>query len=134
MSTTTQSPAYPSINSSFDAPIAGLAEFLYTFALVLVILTAVRQGERTIRVRESDADAEVVLKEPAGSDLTPLMIGATLAAGAAAIGPITGGVFNPAVGVALPIVNGGELRDVLVYIVGPLLGGAMVPVVNTLLL
>ncbi len=88
-----------------------LVEILFTFALALVVLNV--------------ATADAV----AGNSFYGLAIGFTVAAGAFAGGPISGGAFNPAVGVG-PIVASvavgvGSLGDLWFYLVGPLLGGAL---------
>jgi len=44
--------------------------------------------------------------------------------GALTVGPISGGAFNPAVGIILPLLNG-ESSDMWVYILGPLIGSAL---------
>jgi len=92
-----------------------LAEFLVTFALVLVILNV--------------ATAEATQ----GNSYYGLAIGFTVAAGAWAVGSVSGGAFNPAVGVGPALVGtlagDGSLADVWLYLAGPFLGGlAAVPV------
>ena len=87
-----------------------LAEFLFTFALALVVL----------QVATSPATE--------GNPYYGLAIGATVAAGAMAVGGISGGVFNPAVGIG-PIVidtalGGGSPGSLWIYLVAPFLGGA----------
>jgi aquaporin Z len=87
-----------------------IVEFLYTFALALVVLN----------VATADATA--------GNSYYGLAIGFTVLVGAIAAGPISGGAFNPAVGVG-PIlidtlVGGGTIMNIWIYLVGPLLGGA----------
>jgi aquaporin Z len=87
-----------------------LAEFLVTFALVLVVLNT------------ATADATK------GNSYFGLAIGFTVAAGAWAVGPVSGGAFNPAVSVGPAMVDtlagDGSLADVWYYLVGPFLGGA----------
>lgn len=92
-----------------------LSEILVTFALVLVFLN--------------------VVTHPAtkGNSHYGLAIGFTMAAGAYAVGPVSGGAFNPAVGFGPVLVHaffgGGSPADVWIYLVGPALGGlAAVPV------
>jgi aquaporin Z len=89
---------------------AFLAEALFTFALVLVVLQ-VATSEKT-----------------AGNSYFGLAIGGTIVAAVYAGGPISGGVFNPAVDVGPILVNvllgGGSLGDAWLYLVGPLVGGA----------
>ena len=98
------------------APDAGLvavllAEILFTFALCLVVLN-VATDEAT-----------------AGNSYYGLAIGFTVVVGAFAAGGISGGAFNPAVGIG-PIVidallGGGSFGDIWIYVVGPLAGGAL---------
>jgi len=98
------------------APDAGLvavllAEILFTFALCLVVLN-VATDEAT-----------------AGNSYYGLAIGFTVMVGAFAAGGISGGAFNPAVGIG-PIVidalfGGGSFGDIWIYVVGPLAGGAL---------
>lgn len=100
-----------------DATLAAvlLSELVMTFALVLVILNV------------ATADATK------GNSYYGLAIGFTVLAGAYAVGPISGGAFNPAVGVGPAMVDtlagGGSLGNVWYYLAGPFLGGmAAVPV------
>jgi len=93
------------------SPLAALVlEFLFTFALALVVLNT------------------ATVDETAGNSYFGLAIGFTVLVGAFAAGPISGGAFNPAVGLG-PIAwsaataNGG-LADLWLYLAGPLLGGA----------
>jgi aquaporin Z len=92
-----------------------LVEVLFTFALVLVVLnTATHLGVK-------------------GNSFYGLAIGFTVMAGAFAGGPISGGAFNPAVGVAPAIVatlmKSGTLSHVWLYIVGQFIGGALAAMV-----
>jgi len=95
-----------------------LAEVLFTFALVLVILNV------------------ATAKATEGNDYYGLAIGFTLMAGVFAVGGVSGGAFNPAVGTG-PIVfqalfGGGSLSDLWLYWAGPLLGSFLAVVVFTL--
>ncbi|MGH7562880.1 MAG: MIP/aquaporin family protein [Gemmatimonadota bacterium] len=88
---------------------AFLVEILFTFALALVVLQS------------------AMTPETKGNSFYGLAIGFTVAAGAFAGGGISGGAFNPAVGVG-PILfdglaAGGTLSNAWLYIVAPLLGG-----------
>ncbi|MDQ2670304.1 MAG: aquaporin [Gemmatimonadota bacterium] len=86
------------------------AELVFTFVLVLVVLN----------VATTDATA--------GNSHYGLAIGFTVLTGAFAVGAISGGAFNPAVGVGPAIVHvigGGPIGHVWLYLVGPFLGGAL---------
>jgi aquaporin Z len=96
------------------APDAGVlaplvVELLFTFALALVVLNT--------------ATAE----ETAGNSYFGLAIGFTVMVGVFAGGPISGGAFNPAVGIGPILWNaafgGGSIGDLWLYVVGPLTGG-----------
>ncbi len=88
-----------------------LTELLYTFALALVVLNS------------------AVSKGTSGNSFYGLAIGFTVVVGAFAGGPISGGAFNPAVGVGPTMVQSmigtGSLANLWYYIVGPLAGGAL---------
>jgi aquaporin Z len=92
-----------------------LVEILYTFALALVVLN----------VATADATS--------GNSFYGLAIGFTVAAGAFAGGPVSGGAFNPAVGagpiLAHAILGGGGVGDLWLYLVGPFTGGALAALV-----
>jgi aquaporin Z len=86
------------------------AELVFTFVLVLVVLN----------VATTDATA--------GNSHYGLAIGFTVLTGAFAVGAISGGAFNPAVGVGPAIVHaigGGPIGHVWLYLAGPFLGGAL---------
>lgn len=89
------------------APVALLAEILFTFALALVILN-VATSPRT-----------------EGNSYYGLAIGFTVMTGAFAVGGISGGVFNPAVGtgpILVALAGGGSAEALWLYWVGPLIG------------
>ncbi len=92
-----------------------IAEFLFTFALVLVVLNT------------ATAD------ETEGNSYFGLAIGFTVMAGAFAVGGISGAAFNPAVGVGAivvdAVVGNGSFADIWLYLVGPFAGGALAAVV-----
>ncbi len=84
---------------------------MFTFALVLVILNV------------------ATAKATEGNHYFGLAIGFTIMAGAFAVGGISGGAFNPAVGTG-PIIfqalfGGGSLSDLWLYWAGPLLGSVL---------
>jgi aquaporin Z len=97
---------------------AVLVEVLYTFALCLVVLHSATAPQTT------------------GNSFYGLAIGFTVTAGAFAGGPISGGAFNPAVGVGPIVVSsllgGGSLANLWLYLVGPFIGGALAAAVYRL--
>ena len=88
-----------------------LVEVIFTFMLALVVLNV------------------AVSKETHGNSFYGLAIGFTIAVAVFAGGPISGGVFNPAVGTGSSLINafigGGDLTKLWLYLVGPLAGGAL---------
>ena len=87
-----------------------LVEILFTFALALVVLNV------------------ATAKGTAGNSFYGLAIGFTVVAGAIAGGGISGGAFNPAVGIGLSLgamFAGTGGAWIWLYIVGPLIGGAL---------
>ena len=103
----------PAANAS--AASALLVEVLFTFALALVVLNV------------------ATAKKTEGNSYYGLAIGSTVTAGAFAGGPVSGGAFNPAVGVG-PILmsamaGGGSWSHLWLYLVGPVLGGALAAMV-----
>ena len=100
-----------------DASVIGalLVEILYTFALALVILN-VSTSKRT-----------------EGNSFYGLAIGFTVVAATFAGGPVSGGAFNPAVGLGPVLVDGifsgGTFANLWLYILGPLVGGALAAIV-----
>ena len=99
----------PGANASIQGVL--LVEFLFTFALALVVLnSATAAGTK-------------------GNSFYGLAIGFTVMVGAFAGGEISGGAFNPAVGVG-PILmdviaGGGTIANIWIYLVAPLAGGAV---------
>ena len=94
------------------SPLAALSiEVLYTFALALVVLNVATSSKTQ------------------GNSYYGLAIGFTVAAGAFAGGPISGGAFNPAVGLGPALVHAvighGSIAHVWLYIVGPCIGAAI---------
>ena len=87
-----------------------IVEFLYTFALCLVVLQTATSSKTQ------------------GNSYYGLAIGFTIVVAAFAGGGVSGGAFNPAVGTGPILVSlvfgGGWLGNLWLYIVGPLLGGA----------
>jgi aquaporin Z len=82
-----------------------LAEFLFTFALVYVVLnTATAEGT-------------------SGNSFYGLAIGMTVMVGAFAVGDISGGAFNPAVALGITVMGISSWNNIWMYLVADLAGG-----------
>lgn len=88
-----------------DIAKAGVAEFLFTFALAYVVLNA------------------ATAKGNAGNSFYGLAIGFTVLTGAFAVGSISGGAFNPAVAVGAGMLGLFHLPSIWVHIAADLAGG-----------
>src|SRR5689334_18973570 len=88
-----------------------LAEFLFTFALVYVVLNA--------------ATAEGT----SGNSFYGLAIGMTVMVGAFAVGDISGGAFNPAVALGITVMGISSWNNIWMYLVADLAGGAVAAVI-----
>lgn len=88
-----------------------LVEILFTFALALVALNA------------SSSSGTV------GNSFYGLAIGFTFAAAAYAGGAISGGLFNPALGIGPNLVAGINVNTLMLHVIAPLIGGALAPLV-----
>ncbi len=84
-----------------------LAEFLFTFALVYVVLNV------------------ATAKGTAGNSFYGLAIGMTVMTGAFAVGGISGGAFNPAVAVGISAMGLSLWPNLWIYLVAEFLGGAL---------
>ena len=88
-----------------------VVEVLFTAALALVVLNV------------------AVTKATAGNSFYGLAIGFTIVIAAFVGGPISGGAFNPAIGLGATLAaasfGSGSWDLVWIYLVGPLLGGAL---------
>lgn len=107
----------PAVEISAMAPQVGpalVAEFLFTFALVYVVLNA--------------ATAEGT----SGNSFYGLAIGMTVLAGAFAVGDISGGAFNPAVAVAISLLGISSWSNLWIFLVANLAGGALAGIVFNL--
>ena len=94
-----------------NVPVAFVAEFLFTFALVFVILNSATS------------------KDTAGNSFYGLAIGMTVMVGAFSVGAISGGAFNPAVALGLAAMNLVNFADIWIHIVAELaaaIGAALV--------
>lgn len=84
-----------------------LAEFLFTFALVFVVLnTATAKGT-------------------SGNSFYGLAIGMTVMVGAFSVGNISGGAFNPGVAVGVTLMGLSAWSNIWIFLVAELLGGAV---------
>jgi aquaporin Z len=88
-----------------------VAEFLFTFALAFVVLNVAT-------ARGTD-----------GNSFYGLAIGFTVLAGAYAVGSVSGGVFNPAVGTGITLLGVLSAGTAVVYVVTQLVAGALAGVV-----
>lgn len=99
------------VHATASWPAALAAEVVFTAALVLVVLNV------------------AATRETRGNSFYGLAIGMTVAAGAFAVGPVSGAVFNPAVGIGgiagASFFGGGSWPSLWLYIVGPLAGSAI---------
>lgn len=83
-----------------------VVEFLFTFALAWVILNV------------------ATAKGTVGNSFYGLAIGFTVLAGAISVGGVSGGAFNPAVGLGVVIMGLEKLSQLGVYLAADLAGGA----------
>jgi aquaporin Z len=83
-----------------------VGDFLFTFALVYVVLNS------------------ATAKGTAGNSFYGLAIGFTVMVGAFAVGPVSGGAFNPAVGVGVTLMGLAGPTRLIIYLVADFLGGA----------
>jgi aquaporin Z len=84
-----------------------LGEFLFTFALVYVVLNS------------------ATAKGTDGNSFYGLAIGFTVLVGAVAVGPVSGGAFNPAVGLGALIMGLADIQRLIVYLLADFAGGAV---------
>jgi aquaporin Z len=82
-----------------------VAEFLFTFALVYVVLNS------------------ATAKANAGNSFYGLAIGFTVLSGAFAVGSISGGAFNPAVAVGISVMGLSAWANIWIYLLANLGGG-----------
>ncbi|MFA5265022.1 MAG: aquaporin [Opitutaceae bacterium] len=93
--------------ASHDVGPSLVVEFLYTFALAWVVLnTATAKGT-------------------SGNSFYGLAIGFTVLVGAISVGKISGGAFNPAVGLGVTVMGLEKLSQLGIYVVADMLGGAI---------
>jgi len=94
---------------------AMLAEFFFTFALVYVVLNVATS------------------KDQPGNQFFGLAIGFTVAAGAFAVGGISGGAFNPAVAFGAMLMGLLNWGNFYIYLIGNVLGAAVAAIAFTYL-
>jgi aquaporin Z len=92
-----------------------IAEFLFTFALVYVVLNA--------------ATAE----DTSGNSFYGLAIGMTVMTGAFAVGDISGGAFNPAVAVGISILGLASWNNIWIYLAANLAAAVIAALVFNLI-
>jgi aquaporin Z len=91
--------------SGRDLAAAFVAELLFTFALVWVVLNVATS------------------KHHAVNSFYGLAIGFTVLAGVVAVGAVSGGVFNPAVGIGICVAGLAAWSMIWVYLIATLAGG-----------
>ncbi|MCE9620617.1 MAG: aquaporin [Planctomycetes bacterium] len=91
---------------TLDVPKALLNEFIFTFALVYVVLNTATS------------------KKSAGNSYFGLAIGFTVVVGAFAGGAVSGGAYNPAVATGITVMGLTAAANFWVYLVGCFAGGA----------
>ena len=103
----------PGAAYSLTSPGPWIVEILFTFALALVVLqTATSAGTKN-------------------NSFYGLAIGFTVVVAAFAGGGISGGAFNPAVGIGPNVIKEflggatGSIQNLMLHVVGPLIGGAL---------
>ena len=102
----------PSVTAAeIDVTKALIAELLFTFALVYVILNV------------------ATAKATSGNSFYGFAIGFTVLAGAFAVGGVSGGAFNPAVAVGATVMGLFKAANIWVYLVGNFGGAALAAVV-----
>jgi aquaporin Z len=84
-----------------------LAEFLFTFALVYVVLNV------------------ATAKGTSGNSFYGLAIGFTVLVGAFSVGNISGGAFNPAVAMALSVLGLSSWTNIWIFLLADFAGGAV---------
>jgi aquaporin Z len=84
-----------------------LAEFLFTFALVYVVLNV------------------ATAKNTSGNSFYGLAIGFTVLVGAFSVGSISGGAFNPAVAVGISVLGLSSWANIWIYLLADFAGAAV---------
>ena len=100
-------PLAPEGFAGAKVPAALLAEFLFTFALVWVVLNA------------------ATAHGTAGNSFYGLAIGFTVLVGAFAVGGVSGGAFNPAVAVGITMMKLTAVGNIWIYMLGDFAGAVV---------
>lgn len=91
---------FPTVTAGSPNSIHALiAEFLFTFALCFMVLNV------------------ATAKGTSGNSFYGLAIGFTVMAGAFAVGPVSGGVFNPAVALGITVMGLSPIVNIWIYLV-----------------
>ena len=104
---TTDGNGYPSIGDDYKTWQALVVEIVLTNALCTVVLNSATTAAS------------------ANNSYFGLAIGFTVLSGALSVGDISGGAFNPAVGMLSLIRSGDHRQDVWIYILGPFIGAVI---------
>jgi aquaporin Z len=99
-------PAPPGSPVEYSIAAKLLVEFLFTFALVYVVLNS------------------ATAKGTAGNSFYGLAIGFTVVVGAFAVGPVSGGAFNPAVALGVATAKIADWTNIWIPLVADFAGGA----------
>ena len=99
-------PELPPVPMALNIGPQFLAEFLFTFALVWVVLNTATS------------------KDTANNSNYGLAIGFTVLSGAFAVGGISGGAFNPGVALGIAILHLTDIANIWLYLIAEFLGGA----------
>ena len=91
--------------AAIDSTNALIAEFLFTFALVYVVLNVATS------------------KGTANNSFYGLAIGSTVMAGAFAVGGISGGAFNPAVALGITVMGLSSISNMWIFLLGNFAAG-----------
>lgn len=92
--------SFPTVRLAHPDPVTALlAEFFYTFALCYVVLNV------------------ATAKGTSGNSFYGLAIGFTVLVGAIAVGPISGGAFNPAVAVGITVMGLSSWANIWIFFV-----------------
>jgi aquaporin Z len=97
----------PAVAATRATPESFIVEFLFTFALAWTVLNVATS------------------KNTMGNSFYGLAIGSTVLVGAIVVGGISGGAFNPAVGLGVWIMGLESVKQFAVYLVSDLLGAAV---------